>query len=219
MKDIVKENYAKILQEIEGKDVTVLPVVKGRSSADFDALRAVGLMTVGENRAQEFMRHYDEQQGKGYKWHFIGQLQSNKVKYVLGKCDLIHSLDRISLAREIDRLSGQRGLITECLIEVNVGDEGSKGGLPPCQDVIEDFIRDIGEFKNIKIRGIMAVMPYLDSDEEIEPYYEKLAELYGSLKDRYNFDILSAGMSDDYKIAVKYGANLIRLGRVLFESR
>ena len=223
MKNVVKENYQRILQEIGDKDVTVLAVVKGRDSADFDALRDVGLMTVGENRAQEFLRHYEEQISNKFKWHFIGQLQSNKVKYVVGKCELIHSLDRLSLAREIDRVAGARGLVQDCLIEVNMGDEESKGGLSPCINTIEQFIRDVSAFNHIRLTGFMAVMPDLDCEQELEKHYEKLSQMFSDLKMKFSnhkaikLDILSAGMSNDYKLAVKYGATMIRLGRVLFE--
>jgi hypothetical protein len=225
---MIPSNINRIRKEI-GDGVLIVPAVKGRSASDLKKLRDAGITDVGENRVQEFLGHYEvlggdqaqqtslrvkkgplpmAQDDKGFKWHFIGQLQSNKVKYIIGKVELIHSLDRMSLAREIDRVSGLRGVVTKCLVEVNMANEPSKGGLPP--GGVEGFLEEVRQFKNIEIKGLMTVMPNV---ADVERYYVELQKLHN----RFGFEILSAGMSDDYKLAVKYGANLVRLGRVLFD--
>jgi hypothetical protein len=151
-----------------------------------------------------------------FKRHFIGQLQTNKVKFVVGKCEMIHSLDRLSLAREIDKLSEKCGIVSDCLIEINVGDEENKGGLPLEKSEIERFLSEIADFKSVRVRGLMAVMPNVD-EKPLRKYYEDLAKMYQYFVKARGFDSLSAGMSDDFKIAIEFGANIIRLGRILFE--
>jgi hypothetical protein len=212
---VIKANLEKVLANLGSRanNVLILPAVKGRNESDFARLRELGLTTVGENRVQEFLKHYEV--ATDFKWHFIGQLQSNKVKYVVGKCELIHSLDRFSLAAEINRVSQNRGLVTDCLIELNVANEPNKGGLAFGTEHIDKFLKEISEFKNIKIRGLMTVMPNINKSE-LEKLYDELGKLFAHYKKQNGWDILSAGMSDDYMLAVKYGANLIRLGRVLF---
>lgn len=223
---MIKENLEKILRSLDShrKTTTILPAVKGRAASDFNILRELGLTTIGENRVQEFLKHYAEH--PGFKWHFIGQLQTNKVKYIIGKCELIHSLDRLSLAAEIDRLSSARGKITDCLIELNITAEPHKGGIPLDKSnifesgkfKIADFLNQLSAFKNIRICGLMTVMPNVN-ETLLNLYYVALNQLFTHFKQtNSNFNILSAGMSDDYRIAVKHGSTLLRLGRALFNK-
>jgi hypothetical protein len=202
-------------------DIIIVPAVKGRPITDFDELCAVGITTVGESRVQEFLTHHESV--KEFKWHFIGQLQSNKVKYIIDKVELIHSLDRMSLAAEIDRQAQKHNKVMDCLIELNIGAEPNKGGLAPDQcnvvssgiQLVNDFMTQLSQFKHINIRGLMAVMPNVEG-EQLENYYIILNAIYRHFQTTHNFDTLSAGMSDDYELAIKHGATILRLGRVLF---
>jgi len=191
-------------------------VVKNRTIEEIRALKDRGYNILGENRAQEFLRHYDELKDEGFTWHFVGQLQTNKVKYVVGRCELIHPLDRVSLAKEIDRIAKQRNIVQDCLIEVNMGCEESKGGIAP--EKLGEFIKELKQFRNIRIRGLMSIMPIGAQENlyaELNRLFVRSARSLGVARDD-KFEILSCGMSDDYKTAIKHGSNLIRLGRALF---
>jgi pyridoxal phosphate enzyme (YggS family) len=226
MKNDCVQKITEIRNEIEtlcgsigrdSREIVLIAAVKTQSKSTVEGLiSAVG--DVGENRVQEFSEHYDEK--LPFRWHFIGQLQTNKVKYLIGKTALIHSLDREELAKEIDRLSAKNNLVTECLIEVNVGGETSKGGLAPSE--LKGFADSLTVYKNLKIRGLMSVLPPV-SGAELDGCYKKLSDLYEELKSfsAPNFEVtyLSAGMSGDYKTAIRYGANMIRLGTAIFVMR
>jgi pyridoxal phosphate enzyme (YggS family) len=172
--------------------------------------------------SREFLSNCDAADGKPirFKWHFIGRLQTNKVKYLIGKDVLIHSLDREDLAAEINRLSLKNNVVTECLIEVNIGNEESKGGISA--EAVEGFIESLERFDGIFISGLMSVLPKADA-ENTQRYYAELHKLFERVKTikRKNFDckFLSAGMSNDYKTAIAYGANMIRLGTAIFGAR
>ena len=194
-----------------GVQTCALPI----SVDEFAALAPEFIM--GENRVQEFVEKYDER----YTWHIIGQLQTNKVKYVVGKAELIHSLDREDLAREIEKQAAKRNVIQKCLVEVNMGAEIAKGGVVPSETL--DFIRSTVKYPHIKIEGIMSVLPNLGDVKELHDIYDRLFELFENAKKivQNNVEIkyLSAGMTNDYKIALEHGANMIRFGRVLFGER
>ena len=167
-------------------------------------------------RVQEFNEHYRE----GMRWHFIGQLQTNKVKYLVGRTELIHSLDRDELAREIERQAAKHGIVQDCLLEVNMGGELTKGGVAPAE--VADFLRSVEGYAHIRVRGLMSVLPQAE-ESELRKLYASLRSLFESTKElgtaNYSADYLSAGMSGDYKIALEYGSNMIRLGRTLFGER
>ncbi|NCA67854.1 MAG: YggS family pyridoxal phosphate-dependent enzyme [Clostridia bacterium] len=170
----------------------------------------------GENRVQELIdKHFDN---TNITWHFIGQLQSNKVKYIVDKVSLIHSVDRLSLAEEIDKQAHKIGKVMDILVEINIAGEAAKGGISP--DSIEQFIEELDKFASLSVKGIMAVMPNVKQDE-LNKYYLQLKGMYDTIKkskpDKMQY--LSAGMSGDYIIAVKHGANMVRLGSVIFGDR
>jgi len=216
-------NFDKVLSQVK-PEIFVLPVVKGQNISVFNELRKAGLTTVGENRVQEFLSHYNSPQSTGFKWHFIGQLQTNKVKYIIDKVDLIQSLDRTELAHEIDKRSKQIGITTDCLIELNIISEPNKGGLKLDADNIFEsgktainlLLTQIKDCKNLRIRGLMAVMPNEKDTTILEKYYQSLEKLFDYFKTNNSFDILSAGMTNDFPMAIKHGATMIRLGRALF---
>ena len=215
----VRSNLEKVCLDI-GRDPSEIILV---AAAKTQTAETVGYISgligdIGENRVQEFVSHYEA--CLPVRWHFIGRLQTNKVKYLIGKNVLIHSLDRRELALEIDRLSLKAGTVTECLVEINIGGEQSKGGAATGEAV--SFVKWLESCRGIKIKGIMSVLPRL-SGNELEKAYAALSGLFAEIKalKLSNLDCiyLSAGMSDDYAVAVRYGANIIRLGTAIFGPR
>ena len=180
-------------------------------------MRVAPDFVLGENRVQELTAKYDP----AYRWHFIGQLQTNKVKYIADKVELIHSLDREELAKEIEKQAAKHGKVQDCLVEVNMGSEISKGGVAPAETV--DFIRSLASYGHIRVRGLMSVLPNLGDTPELRALYASLRDLFAEVRnmkqENLSADYLSAGMSGDYKIALEYGSNMIRLGRTLFGER
>ena len=178
------------------------------------------LTDVGENHVQEIVEKYET--GDNLTWHMIGQLQSNKVKYIVGKVALIHSLDRESLAQEIDKQAKKHNVIQDCLIEINMGSEITKGGI--AKEDLAEFMSFVEKYDNIRIRGLMSVMPNLEDKELLKNMYIDLKALFDNLKNiaslRHKIDTLSCGMTNDYELAVEYGGStMVRLGRVLFGAR
>lgn len=173
------------------------------------------LEALGENRAQELISKYKENQS--FKWHFIGVLQSNKVKFIIDKVALIESVDRLSLAYEIDKEAKKHNLKINILLQINMGREENKSGF-----YIENIVSAINEIKlleNVSIVGLMAVMPIIVEAELIN-LYKQLGEFYRNIKDEYSLQYLSCGMSNDYELAIEYaGANIIRVGRGIFGDR
>lgn len=170
----------------------------------------------GENRVQELLEKYTPD----VRWHFIGQLQTNKVKYIIDKVELIHSVDRLSLLQEIDRQAKKHGKVQDILIEVNIGGEEKKGGVAPAEVI--DFAKEVDKYPSVRLKGLMSVLPNVEK-EALNAFYLQLSKLYDTLKqtrlDNADIRYLSAGMSNDYDVAVKYGANIVRLGRALFGER
>ncbi|MDE6474633.1 MAG: YggS family pyridoxal phosphate-dependent enzyme [Clostridia bacterium] len=225
----IKDNISKCLTLIEEakiragrKDaVTLIGATKMQSRELISFIADNKLLTdVGENRVQEFVDKYDF--GKRLKWHIIGQLQTNKVKYIIDKAVLIHSLDRESLADEIDKQAKKHNIVADCLIEVNMGSEISKGGIAPQQ--LDELLAYVEDKDGIRLRGLMTVMPNLEDKEALKDLYKSFNELYETFKstasDRHQIDTLSCGMTNDYEMAIEYGGStMVRLGRVLFGER
>ena len=194
-------------------DVTVVAATKTVEPERINLLPSCGITIAGENRVQELLEKYEH--CKGVEWHFIGNLQTNKVKYIIDKVTLIHSLDRAVLADEIDKQAAKIGKICNVLIEVNIGEEESKGG------VMKEDLSALTDYvltkKNLRLKGLMSVLP-IGAPERL---YAEMKALYDDLKDKVGeqIDTLSMGMSGDYLKAVKAGANMIRLGSILFGNR
>ncbi len=180
----------------------------------------LGLKNFGENRVQELVKKYDII-GNRANFHMIGHLQTNKVKYIIDKVSLIHSLDRLSLAEEIQKRASKLGIIVNALIQVNVAEEDSKFGLK-VEEVIP-FIKEIEEFNNIRIRGLMTVAPYEEDPEGVRWVFRDLRRLSEDIAKlnlkNVEMKILSMGMTNDYKVAIEEGANMIRIGTGLFGKR
>ena len=201
-----------------GREVTVVAAAKTRTKEEIDALmQCAPDFVLGENRVQEFREAYNP----AYPWHFIGQLQTNKVKYRIGKVSRIHSLDRTELADEIEKRAEKCGVVQDCLVEVNMGSEISKGGVEP--DSAVEFVKSLAGYGHIRVRGLMSVLPALGDTPELRRLYAELQALYGEAcgikQDNAKIDLLSAGMTNDYHVALEYGANIIRVGRAIFGER
>lgn len=179
-----------------------------------------GIRIFGENYVQE-AREKIPAMGPGIEWHMIGHLQTNKVKYVVPLFDWIHSVDRMELARELNRRAGQHGRTLNVLIEVNVGGEASKSGATP-QDV-PALIRAAASLPHLRVRGLMTMPPYSENPEDARPYFVSLAKLRDDIRalaiDNVSMDELSMGMTDDFEVAIEEGATIIRVGRAIFGRR
>ena len=200
-----------------GREITLVGATKTQSKAIVDEFMSIAPdFVLGENRVQELLDKYDS----AYRWHFIGRLQRNKVKYIIDKVELIHSLDRIELADEIEKQGTKHGKVQSCLVEINIGGEASKGGIAP--EEVEEFILSLKNHTHIKIEGIMSVLPNVGTTE-LETLYDKLDDVFDKVKKirQSNVDVkyLSAGMSGDYQIALNHKSNVLRLGKVIFGER
>lgn len=221
--NVAQRNIDNALLKAGRKDkVLIIGATKTQSTNVIEGLSDYNLLSdVGENKTQEIVQKYDY--GKNLKWHMIGQLQSNKVKYIIDKVVLIHSLDRLSLAQEIQRQAEKRSMTCDCLIEINMGSEISKGGIEP--SYIDGFVEILTQFKNINIRGLMTVMPDCKDTIKLQNLYKDFNQLFKSLQKKWcstykNINVLSCGMSNDYEIAIEYGgATMVRLGRTIFGQR
>jgi len=201
-------------------DVRLMAVTK---TVDDDRIREAiqaGVDIIGENYVQEGKRKI-EKLGKDVAWHLIGYLQSNKAKYAVKLFDLIHSVDRLSLARELDRRSGNAGLVTNVLIEVNVSGEETKSGVP--KEEALSLVRDVARLEHLSVRGLMTMPPWFDDAEDARPYFIALRDLRDRVVDlgmeNVRMDELSMGMTGDYRVAVEEGATIIRVGRGIFGER
>lgn len=218
----VKEKMAKAF-EISGRtpdEVTLLAAIKTVDAESVNFAIENGISYIGENRVQEFNSKNSLILPTAHR-HFIGHLQTNKVKDVVGKVELIHSVDSVKLAKEISRQSVLKGVRTDILLEVNIGLEESKWGFNP--DNLEEAITEIAKLDNISIKGLMAIPPVCNEAEENRKYFRSMHKLFvdiGAKKiDNSSMEILSMGMSNDFDIAIEEGSTLIRLGTALFGSR
>lgn len=201
-------------------EITLIGVTKTYEADVMNASIAYGITDIGENKVQEITRKYD-QVTKGVKWHLIGHLQTNKVKYIIDKVDLIHSVDSLKLAEEISSRAQKIGKVQEVLIQVNVADETQKFGVSP-ENVIE-LIEAIGNLKNIKVCGLMNIAPFVDDPETLREDFKVMKELFDRLNDikidNVEAKYLSMGMSGDFGVAIEEGANMIRVGTRIYGNR
>ncbi|MDR3256169.1 MAG: YggS family pyridoxal phosphate-dependent enzyme [Endomicrobium sp.] len=202
--------------------VELIAVTKTFSCQEILEALNCGIKHVGESKIQESLPKF-EQLGtslKGITKHFIGYLQSNKVKKAVENFDLIHSLDSINLAHNISRYAKRSGKLQNCLIEVKVSCEVTKTGIK--HDNVKDFYKQCLLIPNILIKGLMIIAPYSDNSEDSRPYFKQAYNLFEYIKKSFNnpeFNILSMGMSGDYKIAVEEGATILRIGSAIFGER
>ncbi len=219
---IIEQNIHKALQKSgrTNDNVDIIAVTKTVGIEQINEAIDAGLNKIGENRVQELVKKYDII-GEKVEYHMIGHLQTNKVKYIIDKVSLIHSLDRLSLAKELNKRAKKSGLTVDALIQVNVAEEKSKYGLKVNQVI--PFIEDISKYENIKIKGLMTIAPFVENPEEVRWVFRDLRRLSDIIKDKnYNnveMEILSMGMTNDYEIAIEEGSNMIRIGTGLFGKR
>ena len=209
---------AAALRSGRGASAVTLVAVSKTWPADvaLEAIRA-GVTDLGENRAQEFKEKVALLEGKA-RWHFIGHLQTNKVRQVVGACELIHSVDRLALAEAIDRRASTRGLVQDVLIEVNVAGDPNKHGIEPGKTVA--LAAEVDAMAGLRVRGLMTMPPYPEDPEESRPYYKELAALSEQLLEELPQGAeLSMGMSRDFEIAIEEGATLVRIGTAIFGPR
>lgn len=215
-------NIRKNLEEIRStlKDnVTLVAVSKTKSVEEIMEAYKEGVRDFGENKVQELEEKY-ELLPKDIRWHLIGGLQTNKVRKVIGKTYLIQSLDRESLALEINKRAEKTGILVDTLIEVNIGEESQKAGI--LTKDLEEFVTLLKDLKHIRVRGLMAIIPQ-GSEEENRKYFKKMYELFQKLsqvrQERFTMEVLSMGMSMDYVTAMEEGSNMIRVGTGIFGAR
>ncbi len=202
------------------EDIKLLGVSKTIAADAMEEAIELGLKEFGESRVQEMLPKMEKLADRA-EFQMIGHLQSNKVRDIIDKVSLIHSLDRMSLAKEINKRAKQHDLISEVLVQVNISGEETKHGLKP-EDVI-NFIEDINKYKHIKIKGLMTMAAHTDDEDLIRNSFRELRELAEKIesKNYENFEnkYLSMGMTNDYEIAIEEGANIIRVGRAIFGDR
>ena len=206
-----------------GRKVSDIRLMAVTKTVDDDRIMEAieaGVDIIGESYVQEAKRKI-EKMGRACEWHMIGYLQSNKAKYVVRLFDMIHSVDRMDLAVELDRRSKAADQVMKILIEVNVSGEETKSGIPLIESV--QLIRDIAVLNNLSIQGLMTMPPWFDDPEDARPYFAALRELRDRVIDeniaRVEMRELSMGMSGDYEVAVEEGATIVRVGRSIFGER
>ncbi|WP_071131957.1 YggS family pyridoxal phosphate-dependent enzyme [Alterileibacterium massiliense] len=224
----VKDRYEIVLDNIKKacersgrnpEDITLISVTKTHGAELINEAIDAGAKDIGENKAQELCNKYDDV--KPVRWHFIGHLQTNKVKTIIDKVVMIHSVDSDKLASEIDKRAKSSGVVMDILVEINIGMEDSKSGAT--EEEARDLIKKIrDEYQNLRVRGLMCVPPITDNPENSRRYFRKLKDIFESIKelseDEY-FDTLSMGMSGDYEVAIEEGATVVRVGTAIFGAR
>lgn len=216
----IRENYGRICENIEKAmanrrgEVKLMAVTKTVPPERVNFAVGLGIKLLGENRVQEYLEKRDSYAKA--EVHFIGGLQTNKVKYIIDKVSMIHSVDSLHLAEEINRRAGQHGIVMDILAEINIGEEETKGGISA--ENAKDFCDEMQRFENIRLRGLMTIPPAGCKEET----FARMQELFEEIKAARTgglFDTLSMGMSGDYQTAIKYGATIVRIGSALFGQR
>lgn len=202
-----------MINKLKNMNVNIVAVSKYHTKEEIDAVAKEGLITFGENRVQEFLEKYDPK----YKWHIIGHLQTNKVKYIIGKVEMIESLDSIKLAKEIEKQAAKHDVIQNVLVQIKISKDELKTGLPI--EETDSFLKEVSTYPHIKIKGFMCVASHTDNIQLIEEEFSMMNDLYKNYKDLYQLDTLSMGMSNDYELAIKHGSNTVRIGSAIFGAR
>ena len=219
---MIEENVKKLLNSLPdtnpfGEKITLVAAVKTQTPSAINEAVAAGITDIGDNKVQEFTEKYSSVSGDP-KRHFIGRLQTNKIKYLLGKIDLYHSVDRMNLAEELSRQGANRGITSNILIQVNIGDEQTKGGFA-LQELSDAYLK-IKALPALKTVGLMAMLPDSDDSALLLSLARKMRNAYDKLKSAdSDICVLSMGMSGDYKLCIDAGSNMIRLGTAIFGER
>lgn len=226
---MLKENLAQVEAQItksceradrSREDVTLIAVSKTKPVSMLSEIYDAGIRDFGENKVQEIMEKYDRLPGD-IRWHMIGHLQRNKVKYIIDKVCLIHSVDSFRLAEEINIQAKKKKLVMPILVEVNIAEEESKFGITK-EDAMA-LVEQIAELENVRIKGLMTIAPYVEDPEENRQYFQAIRQLSVDIKnkniDNVCMDILSMGMTGDYTVAIEEGATMVRVGTGIFGAR
>ncbi len=226
---MLKENLAMVTEEIKGaclkvgrdpSEVTLIAVSKTKPNEDLVEIYDAGCRDFGENKVQEMAKKMEDLPND-IRWHMIGHLQRNKVKYIIDKVELIHSVDSYRLAEEINIQAKKRGIVVPILVEVNIAAEESKFGVSR-EDTIE-LVKQIASLDGISIKGLMTIAPYVVDSEENRPYFRKIRELSVDIEreniDNVSMSVLSMGMTGDYQVAIEEGATMVRVGTGIFGAR
>lgn len=226
---MLKEQLEEVEQKIQSaceragrkrEEVTLIAVSKTNPVPVLKEAYDLGIRVFGENKVQEFTGKY-EVLPKDICWHLIGHLQTNKVKYIIDKAALIHSVDSLKLAETIEREAAKKNCVAQILVEVNVAEEESKFGLKV--DEVIPFIEKISVFEHIKVCGLMTIAPFVENPEDNRPVFSNLQKLSVDIKekniDNINVSILSMGMTNDYEVAIEEGATMVRVGTGIFGAR
>ncbi len=226
---MIRENYQIVEQNIceackrsgrKRQEVTLIAVSKTKPVSMIEEAIEAGAEVFGENKVQELCEKY-EVLPKNLHWHLIGHLQRNKVKYIVDKAELIHSVDSLRLAQEISKEAVKKQLTVNILIEVNVAEEESKFGVSVKET--EQLIQEIAKLPNIQVQGLMTIAPYVENPEENRGVFRTLKKLAVDIKmkniDNVRMDVLSMGMTGDYQVAIEEGATMVRVGTGIFGER
>ena len=221
--NVINERISEAAQKV-GKTREDIKFLAATKTVDVEVINyaiSLGLNYIGENKVQELLSKYDNYNLDNCSLQFIGHLQSNKVRQIVGKVDLIQSVDSVKLAKEISRQSVNKNVNTDILVEVNIGREENKSGVLP--EMAYELIDEIKDFDNISVKGLMTIPPISDNSQEISEYFNKVNKLFIDISrkklDNVSMDILSMGMSSDYYEAILMGANMVRVGSSLFGAR
>lgn len=226
----IEYNYKTICENIQNaaiksgrdaNDITFLAATKTVEPEFINFAISLGLDHIGENRVQELLLKYDQYNLTNTKLHMIGHLQTNKVRQIVDKVDMIESVDSFRLAKEISEQSMKRDLSTDILVEVNIGGEESKSGVSP--DELEELLYQIASLKAVNVKGLMTIPPICENKQKICRYFENMRKLFIDISakkiDNISMNVLSMGMSDDYQEAILEGATMVRIGSALFGAR
>ena len=217
------ENNIKEACERAGRDrseVTLIAVSKTKPVSDLMEAYDAGIRVFGENKVQELVDKIDRMPDDIH-WHMIGHLQRNKVKYIVGKVDLIHGVDNMELAEEINKRAEKAGVTQDILIEVNIADEDTKYGI--AYDKVDELYVNISELPYVNVRGLMCIAPNVENPEQNRQYFvkmkKKLVDITNKLRHNIRVDIMSMGMTGDYQVAIEEGATMVRVGTGIFGAR
>lgn len=221
--DFINEKIAEAAMKA-GKtrdDITFLSATKTVEPEYINYAISLGLSYIGENKVQELLSKYDQYNLENCSLQFIGHLQSNKVRQIVGKVDLIQSIDSMKLAKEVSKCSLKNDITSDILVEVNIGKEENKSGVMP--EMLEELVEEISTLPAVNVKGLMTIPPICEKKDEIRRYFEKMNRLFLDISskklDNVSMDILSMGMSSDYYEAILEGANMVRIGSALFGNR
>ncbi|NOZ64356.1 MAG: YggS family pyridoxal phosphate-dependent enzyme [Caldiserica bacterium] len=226
----IRENIEEVKRRVEkalsraGRTTEDIVILAATKTVEVERIREAveaGIREIGENRVQEAQSKIESLEREGLRWHMIGRLQRNKVKYAVRLFDMIQSVDSLSLCEELEKRLSRAGKELEILVEVNIGGEPTKGGIIP--EELGSFLGKIGGFPHIKCKGLMTIPPWFENPEKVRPYFARMYAIWEKVKEAgfpgVEMKYLSMGMSEDFEIAIEEGANMIRVGRAIFGER